>query len=84
MQTKIREEKIAPYYEIMLSVFAKVILEFTHHGTTSLLIGERERERERERENVLRKGERKAKGERTSLAREREKQFLYNFLMIWR
>ena len=49
MQTKIREEKIAPYYEIMLSVFAKVILEFTHHGTTSLLIGERERERERER-----------------------------------
>ena len=44
----------------------------------------RERERERERENVLRKGERKAKGERTSLAREREKQFLYNFLMIWR
>ena len=59
MQTKIREEKIAPYYEIMLSVFAKVILEFTHHGTTSLLIGERERERERERECVK---ERRKKG----------------------
>ena len=59
MQTKIREEKIAPYYEIMLSVFAKVILEFTHHGTTSLLIGERERERERESECVK---ERRKKG----------------------